>query len=255
MRLFDTHAHIAGPRFDADRGALIAELEQNDVARVCVVGGDLHQAQDALNLAAQHDILHAAVGLCPQDAKVLDEAELDWLRRMAAHEKTVILGEIGLDYYYDTVPRQVQMTCLEQQTALAREVDLPVSYHVRDAWGDFLEYIAKKPAKGGIMHCWSGSVEAAKICLDAGMHISFAGTVTFKNANKLLDAARYVPIDRIVLETDSPYLAPEPMRGKRNQPAYVRHTAQCIAQLRGMQPQDLAEQTYINALNVFGLND
>lgn len=253
--LFDTHAHLAHPRFDADRDALIAQLAQQGVGRVCVVGGDLAQAQQALELACQYDFLCAAVGLCPQDGMALGDVQLEWLRAMASHEKTVIVGEIGLDYHYDTVPRGVQMTCLLQQTVLANELNLPVSYHVRDAWGDFLDYIRQKPVKGGVMHCWSGSVEAARVCLDAGMYISFAGTVTFKNASKLLDVARYVPLDRLLVETDAPYLSPEPMRGRRNEPAYVGHTAACLAQLRGMDYPAMTAQTYANAMALFGLQD
>ncbi|MDD4796808.1 MAG: TatD family hydrolase [Eubacteriales bacterium] len=251
--LFDTHAHIADKRFDADRQQMIAAFAPAGIGSVCVVGGDLTQSQAALDLAAQHDMLWAAVGLCPQDARVLDDAQLAWLRSMAGHAKTVIVGEIGLDYYYDTTPRDVQMTCLAQQEALANELNLPVTYHVRDAWGDFLEHIRQKPVKGGIMHCWSGSVEAAKICLDAGLYISLAGTVTFANAHKLRDVARYLPADRLLLETDCPYLAPVPLRGRRNEPAFVRHTAQVVADLRGVPLAQLEDETYANALRVFAL--
>lgn len=248
--LFDTHAHIADVRFDADREQVMENLIKAGVGGVCVVGGDLPQSQAALDLAARHDMLCAAVGLCPQDARVLDGEQLSWLRRMASHPKTAIVGEIGLDYYYDTAPRDVQMACLLQQTALANELDLPVTYHVRDAWGDFLDYIRKKPVKGGIMHCWTGSIESAKICLDAGLYISLAGTVTFRNANKLLDVARYLPADRLLLETDCPYLAPVPMRGRRNEPAFVRYTAQVVADLRGVPLKELENITYENALRV-----
>lgn len=254
--LFDTHAHIAGERFDADREALIAAFAQNGIGRVCVVGGDLAQSHAALALAKRFPMLSAAVGLCPQDAQVLSDAQLADLRAMAADADTVILGEIGLDYYYDDVPREVQMTCLEQQTALAEELALPVSFHVRDAWGDFLAYLKRAGLRhGGIMHCWSGSVESARECLDAGLYISFAGTVTFANANKLLDAARYVPADRLLIETDCPYLAPVPMRGRRNEPAFVRHTAQRLADLRGVALAQLEQQTYENAMKLFNLKD
>jgi len=140
--------------------------------------------------------------------------------------------------------------------ALADELHLPVSFHVRDAWGDFTAYLRRAPLNcSGVMHCWSGSVESAKACLDAGLYISFAGTLTFANANKLLDVAKYVPADRLLVETDCPYLAPVPMRGRRNEPAFVRHTAEKLAQLRGISFAQLAEQTYQNAMTLFGLTD
>lgn len=253
MNVFDTHAHLDDPRFDEDREALIAALPAEGVVRCLTVGASMETSANAVALARRWPHLWAAVGVHPHEAAALTEEQMDTLRRWAGEERVVAIGEIGLDYHYDLQPRDVQRACLDQQFALAREVGLPVIYHMREAWGDFLPWLAAAPRHTGVMHCYSGSVETAKVCLDAGLYVSLAGTATFKNARNLQEVARYVPADRLLVETDCPYLSPEPVRGRRNEPKHVLHTARAVAALRGVDPDDLARQTLENGCRLFGV--
>lgn len=255
MTLFDTHAHLDAEPFDGDREAIIAALHQNDVRLCLVPGTDMRASAGVLALAAAHPgVLLAAVGVHPHEACALteeDQAHLEaWLRADA-----VALGEVGLDYHYDFHPREVQRECLLAQTRAAARAGAPVIYHVREAFGEFLDLLRAGELPLGVMHCYSGSVESARECLDRGMYISFSGSVTFKNAHRLREVAAYVPDDRLLCETDCPYLAPEPMRGRRNEPAYVAYVARMLAQVRAADAEALSLRMFENACKFFRVDE
>lgn len=253
--LFDTHCHLEDERFAEDREAVIARLEGEGVMLAVTVGSDLASSRRCISLAETHPMLYAAAGVHPHEAKDAGEGYLDELRALLSHPRVKALGEIGLDYYYDLSPRDVQRRVFEEQLALAHDTDTPVILHIRDAHGEALEILRahRKELTGGIVHCYSGSVESVKEYLNLGFHISFAGPVTYKNAAKLREAAQSVPPDRLLIETDSPYLSPEPKRGQRNQPAHVRYVCEKLAGLRGMEPQEMAALTWRNAHEAYRL--
>ncbi len=254
LRLFDTHAHLDDEAFDADREEVIAALRASGVALCLCAAADMGSSERAVALAQAHPMLLASVGVHPHAAHDLPDSELTTLRTWAAHPRVVAIGEIGLDYHYDFQPRDAQMRCFRQQIELARQAGLPAIYHIREAWGDTLPLVRQGLAPG-VMHCFSGSVETARECLDHGLYISLAGPVTFKNARNLHEVARYVPADRLLIETDSPYLSPEPVRGRRNQPAHVRHTAAAVAALRGVPVEELAHTCLENGCRLFGIDE
>lgn len=255
MLLFDSHAHLDDSRFDEDREALIAHLQAGGVARVANAASDLETSRAAIALAEQYDFIYAMAGVHPHEAAQAPADYLEQLRTLLTHPKVVALGEIGLDYHYDLSPRDVQREKMAEQMALAVQMDKPVSFHLREAWGDAMDMLRthKGHLPQGVMHCFSGSWETAKACLDMGFYISFAGPVTFKNAERLREVAAQVPSDRLLIETDSPYMAPEPHRGKRNQPDFVAEVASRLAAVRGVTPDRLAEDCYENASRLFGL--
>jgi TatD DNase family protein len=254
LRLFDTHAHLDDERFDPDRDELIAGLPGRGVALCLAAAADMESSAAAVALAERWPNVLASVGVHPHEAQGIPDADMKRLEAWAGHRRVVAVGEIGLDYHYDFRPRGTQMRCFEQQLGLVRRAGLPAIYHIREAWGDFLP-MARRDIPRGVMHCFSGSVESARECLDAGLYISLAGPVTFKNARNLHEVARYVPIDRLLVETDSPYLSPEPMRGGRNDPGRVRYTAEAVAALRGMEPEAFAEAAFRNACRLFSVNE
>lgn len=255
MRLFDTHAHLDDERFDSDRGALIGSLPAAGVALVLAAAADIESSAACVALAEEYPHVLASVGVHPHVAGDIPEEYMRRLGAWASHPRVVAVGEIGLDYHYDFRPRDVQMRCFERQLELARRVKLPALYHLREAWGDFLPMLRRGEIPFGVMHCFSGSVETARECLDAGLYISLAGPVTFRNARSLHEVARFAPPDRLVVETDSPYLSPEPMRGKRNDPRNVRHTAAAVACLRGMGGEEFAEAAFQNACRLFSVDE
>lgn len=248
---FDTHAHLNDERFDEDREAFIASLPQNGVDNTCEIGFDIESSKKAAQLAERYDFIYAAVGVHPHDVENLCEDDMDTLRSLLKHNKVVAVGEIGLDYYYDNSPRELQKKWFAYQAELAKELDFPIVVHTRDAMADTVEILRDHGGGDGIIHCYSGSVESAKILLNLGYYISFAGPVTFKNANSILDVVRYVPMERMLIETDSPYLAPVPFRGGRNCPVYVAEVAKKIAEVRGMSLEDVARITMQNAKKVY----
>ncbi len=273
MRLFDTHCHIADLRFDADRDEVIARMRQAGVARALVVadprepiydgpedeGGRLvrvgNEAQ-VFALVDAHDFLFGAIGVHPHNASGWDaEAEATVLRYLA-HPKCRLLGEIGLDYHYDLSPRDVQRDVFDRQLDLAFRRGVPVQLHIREAHGDCLDMLRGRAKAGrmpaGIMHCYTGSWESAKVYLDLGLYISLSGAVTFKNAPKLSEVAQKTPADRLLIETDCPYMAPVPLRGRRNEPALIVHTFDKLAELRGVGPDALAERLWANAAAIIG---
>lgn len=252
--LFDSHAHIDDKKFDADREEVIARAAANGIAGIINVGSDIFSSARSVDLAQRYASVFAAVGIHPHDAKDAAERDYEKLAGWAALPKVVAIGEIGLDYYYDFSPRPVQQQVFIRQLGLARELGKPVIIHDRDAHGDVLEII-KRHGQGlrGVFHCFSGSPEMAAEVLRLGFYISLGGPVTFANASKLLEVARQVPLERLLVETDSPYLTPAPHRGKRNEPAYVRHTAEKIAALREMDYEALAAATTENVRQLFGI--
>lgn len=256
IRLIDTHLHLHMAQFDSDRAAVVERAAAAGVTRMVEVGYDLESSRAALGLAERYPEVFAVVGIQPHYAAAADDAWLDEVRRLAAHPRAVAIGEIGLDYYHDRAPHEAQERLFRAQLALARELGLPVVIHSRDAQADTVR-VLRDAARGqpGIMHSFSGDWEYAAACLEVGFMLSFSGPVTFAKALELHDAARRAPLDRILTETDSPYLSPHPLRGKRNEPARVRLVAEQLAALRGIALEDLAAAVWRNAAGIFGLPD
>ena len=250
--LFDSHAHIHDEKFDADRHEVISRALKNGVTGIINVGACMASSAQAVALAEQYECVYAAVGIHPHDAKEVIDTDYEQLAEWTKREKVVAIGEIGLDYYYDLSPREIQRSIFIRQLDVARQTGKPFIIHDRDAHGEVLE-ILKKEAKGmsGVLHCFSGSLEMAREVIKMGLYISIAGPVTFKNAAKLPDIVANVPLDRLLVETDCPYLTPHPYRGKRNEPAYVKLVAQQVANFRGMELNALSEATTQNVRNLF----
>lgn len=244
---FDSHAHFDDDRFSADRYELIESLPALGVGFVTNIGADLKSSKASVALAKKYDHIYAAVGVHPHDAKSMTDGVLAEIRELAREKKVVAIGEIGLDYYYDNSPRDTQKFWFKKQMKLARDLNMPVVIHSRDAIEDTIKICKENPVSAGVIHCFSGSRESAKIFLDMGYFISFAGPVTFKNARALTEVAQFIPDDRILIETDSPYLAPEPHRGERNWSAYVKDVAARVAEIRGTTVEHIAEITTNNA--------
>lgn len=253
--LFDTHAHLLAEQFDDDREQLIQRLA-GEVSLVLEAGTDEADSARALALAEQYGFIYSAAGVHPHEAAAAGDGYLDVLRRLLARPKCVAVGEIGLDYHYDFSPRERQKEVFAAQLDLAAELDMPVIIHDREAHADVLDMIrARKGRVRGVMHCYSGSMESAREYIKLGFYISFAGPITFKNAGKLPGIAANLPSDRILAETDSPYLAPVPHRGQRNDPGKVRHVVQRIAEARGIAFEDAAALTMANGKTLFGIRE
>lgn len=250
--LFDSHAHLNDEKFDDDRSEVIARALESGVTGIIDVGACMSSSARAVALAEQYGAIYAAVGIHPHDAKEAKESDYEQLAVWSKQEKVVAIGEMGLDYYYDLSPRDVQRTVFIRQIDVARQMDMPIIIHDRDAHADILD-ILQKEAKGlrGVLHCFSGSLEMAREIIKLGFYISIAGPVTFKNAAKLPQIIAHVPLERVLLETDCPYLTPHPHRGKRNEPAYVRLVAEKVAALRGISLENLAEITTNNVKEIF----
>ncbi len=248
MGLFDTHSHPTDGRFDDDREEMLARMRETGMLSVCV-GADMASSAAAVEMARREAMYYASVGVHPHDAKDFTEADVPVLTRwLTQEEKVVALGEIGLDYYYDLSPRAVQKDVFARQLDLAYELDMPVILHIRDAHGDAIDILRahKDRLPPCVVHCCSASWESAKVYMGMGCMISFAGPVTLKRSVHLHEVAMNMPLDRMMIETDSPYLAPEPVRGRRNEPANVAHICRFIAQLRGMDAQTLCDITREN---------
>lgn len=252
--LFDSHAHLDDEKFDMDRDEVIARALENGVTGMINAGSCMASSARSVALAQQYDSIYAAVGIHPHDAKAAQEQDYEQLAAWSQLHKVVGIGEIGLDYYYDFSPRDLQRTVFVRQIDVARQMDMPFIIHDRDAHGDILE-VLRKEAKGlkGVLHCFSGSLEMAKEVIKMGFYISIAGPVTFKNAAKLPEIVASVPLERLLVETDCPYLTPHPHRGKRNEPAYVKLVAEQVASLRGMDFSDLAKATSENVKRLFNI--
>ena len=254
--LFDTHAHYESRQFDADRDQVLSALPGQGVGLVVNPGCDLDSSRRAIGIAERYPFVYAAVGVHPEDCAGWQDTDVDELRSLAAHPKVVAIGEIGLDYYWkENPPREFQQRVFRAQLALARELDLPVIVHDREAHGDCLSIIREFPQVRGVFHCFSGSAEMAKELVGLGWMISFTGALTYKNARKAVEAAQAVPLDRIMIETDSPYMAPVPCRGERCHSGLVRHTCQRLAELRGISPEECARITLENGTEFYHLQE
>ena len=252
--LFDTHAHYDAEQFDADREEVLASLPGRGVSLVVNPGCDLPSSRAAVALAEQHPFLYAAVGYHPENCAPYTDKDLEELRALAAHPKVVAIGEIGLDYYWEeNPPRDFQQMVFRRQMGLAEELNLPVIVHDREAHGDSLAIVKEFPTVRGVFHCYSGSAEMARQLVDLGWMISFTGVLTYKNARKAVEAAQAVPMDRIMIETDSPYMAPVPHRGERNDSGYVVHVCEKLAELKGLSAEEAARITLENGRRFFGI--
>ena len=251
--LIDTHAHLDDARFDGDRDAMIARAREAGVENFVTIGCDLTTSRAAVELADRYPFVYATVGVHPHEAKQIGDSWYDDLRRLAQHKKVVAYGEIGLDYHYNHSPPKLQRERFREQIVLARDLRLPIVVHTREAQDDTITVLKEENAAdvGGVFHCFSGDARLAKDALDLGFLLSFSGVITFQNATMLRDIVKTVPMDRILVETDSPYLTPAPHRGKRNEPAYVRLVAEKIAAIQGMTTDQVAELTSQNARRVF----
>ena len=250
---FDSHAHYNDRRFRDDQAQLLGSMKENGIGLILNAGCDLTSSLQSIRLAEQYDFLYASVGSHPDDADHVDEGLLSVYRNLAAHPKVVAIGEIGLDYHYEDVPRQQQKEAFVRQLELAAELALPVIVHEREAHGDALEIVDRFPQIRGVFHCFSGSVELARELVKRGWYLGFTGVITFKNARKAVEVAEWAPLDRLLLETDCPYMAPEPHRGRRCDSTMVPRMAEKIAQLRGLPVETVAKATRENAMKLFGI--
>ncbi|WP_339148289.1 MULTISPECIES: TatD family hydrolase [unclassified Sutcliffiella] len=254
--LFDTHVHLNADQYEEDLQEVIDRARQDKVDNMVVVGFDRKTINRAMELVEKYDFLYAAVGWHPVDAIDMTDEDLAWIEDLASHEKVVAIGEMGLDYHWDKSPKDVQKEVFRKQIRLAKKVKLPIVIHNRDATADVVEILKEEEAKevGGIMHCFTGSLEVAKECMEMNFYISFGGPVTFKNAKKPKEVVKEIPMDKLLIETDCPYLTPHPYRGKRNEPAYVRLVAEQVAELKKVTIEEVAEKTTANAKKLFGIN-
>ncbi|MCL1796208.1 MAG: TatD family hydrolase [Clostridia bacterium] len=251
--LFDTHCHLYDERFDEDREQILDDMQARGLSPCLLVGADIKSSGQCRALAQARPWLYYAAAVHPHDAKKYNAAALSRLLEMMRDPKCVAFGEMGLDYYYDHSPREIQRDVFAEQLEAAYRIGKPVILHIRDAHGDVTDMLRARKGKlpEGVLHCYSGSAEQAKLYLDMGFYLSLAGPVTFANARGLTQVARIVPEDRLLVETDSPYLSPEPVRGRRNDPRNVEHIARRIAELRGVPYEALASQTRRNGMRLF----
>lgn len=255
MILFDSHCHLEDERFAGETDAVLERMREAGVERCILAGSDMPTCEKIVALTVAYPQIYGMVGVHPHEASGFEPMQLDRMADWLKSDKIVGVGEIGLDYYYDHSPRDVQKNVLRQQLDFAYTLNVPVAFHVRDAHGDMLDLLRARKGSlpAGVLHCFSSSVESAREYLDMGFYLSFAGPVTFKNAVKLQEVAKYCPLDRLLVETDSPYLAPVPMRGKRNEPAYVSYVAQAVADLRGIDADALAEAAFENTCRLYSI--
>ncbi len=253
--IFESHAHYDDKAFDEDRDALLGSLRENGIGYVLNIGANIQTTKNTVELAEKYPFIYGAAGVHPSDTDELDEEKMEWLKAQCAHPKIVAVGEIGLDYYWDEPDREIQKKWFERQLQLAREVKLPVIIHSRDAAKDTLDIMkaARGEELGGVVHCFSYTKEIAREYLDMGYFFGIGGVVTFQNGKKLKEVVEYLPIEKILLETDSPYLAPVPYRGKRNSSLHIPLIAEEIAKIKGMDYDDVVNITEANAKKLFGI--
>lgn len=253
--LFDTHAHLDDDRFDEDRKQVLEQCKADGVELILNAGSNVNTSLKSISLAKEYDFVYASVGVHPHDAKSMDDKTIDVLREMAANPKVKAIGEIGLDYHYDFSPRDVQKQRFMEQIDLAKQLRLPIIVHDRESHGDIMEIFKKMNVKGmgGVLHSFSGSVEMARECLKLDFYLSISGPITFKNAVKTVEVVKEIPLDMLLIETDSPYLTPVPYRGQRNYPGYVRYVAEKIAEIKGISFEEVAQKTLENGKLLFGI--
>lgn len=250
--IFDTHSHYDDRRFDADRDELISSLFANGMSGIIHAATDIASSEFGIEQSRKYERYYASVGIHPENADSVTSGYIDSLRLLAQSEKVVAIGEIGLDYHYEGYDKASQIELFTSSVELANELSLPVIVHCRDAVGDCMEILKRLKPKG-VMHCYSGSPETARELLDLGMYIGFTGAITFKNAKKAAEVLKILPLDRLLLETDCPYMAPEPLRGKRCDSSMIRFTAQRAAEVMGVESDELLAATEENAVRVFGI--
>ena len=249
--LFDTHAHLNDPAFDPDREELLAGLAEKGIGLVMNAGCSLESSRDIVAMTERWPWLYGSVGSHPNSADEVNEDVIEEYRKLCRHEKIKAIGEIGLDYYYEDIPREIQKNAFRMQMALAKELDMPVIVHEREAHDDGMRIVKEFPGVTGVFHCYSGSAEMARQLVNMGWYIGFTGVLTFKNARKAVETAASIPLDRIVLETDCPFMAPEPFRGKRNDPGYLPKMAEKLAQIRGISVEEAISATTENAKRLY----
>ncbi|WRP06677.1 TatD family hydrolase [Rossellomorea aquimaris] len=254
--LFDTHVHLNAEQFDEDLEEVISRAREAGVENMVVVGFDRPTINRAMELIEQYEFLYASIGWHPVDAIDMKDEDLAWIEELSNHPKVVAIGEMGLDYHWDKSPKDVQKEVFRKQIHLAKKVKLPIIIHNRDATQDIVDILREEGAEevGGIMHCFSGSPEIAQECVDMNFYISLGGPVTFKNAKKPKEVAKEIPLEKLLIETDCPYLAPHPNRGKRNEPAYVKLVAEQIAELKEVSLEEVENITTENAKKLFNIN-
>lgn len=252
----DTHVHLNADQYDEDLQQVITRALEAKVTQMIVVGFDRKTIERAMLLAQQYDFIYAVIGWHPVDAIDCTDEDLQWIEQLATHPKVVAIGETGLDYYWDKSPKDVQEKWFRKQIQLAKKLNLPIVIHNRDATGDVVRILREENAAavGGVMHCYGGSVETAKECITMNFMISLGGPVTFKNARTPKEVAKEIPLEYLMIETDAPYLAPHPYRGKRNEPAYVTLVAEEIARQKGLTIEEVASATTANATKFFKLH-
>lgn len=252
----DTHVHLNADQYDEDLTEVIDRALKNNVTKMIVIGFDRKTIERAMELAEKHNFIYAVVGWHPVDAIDCSAEDLQWIEELAAHPKVVGIGETGLDYHWDKSPKEIQQEVFRKQIQLAKKVQLPIIIHNRDATEDVLRILKEEDAHeiGGVMHCFSGSVETARESIAMNFMISLGGPVTFKNAKKPKEVAAEIGLEHLMIETDAPYLAPHPYRGKRNEPSYVPLVAEEIARLKGISIEEVAEKTTSNAEQFFKLS-
>ncbi|HJA39957.1 MAG TPA: TatD family hydrolase [Firmicutes bacterium] len=255
--LIDTHTHVNDQAYADDYEKVIRDAKQTGVEKMLVVGFDRPTILRAMELVEKFEGLYAVIGWHPVDAVDCTSKDLKWIEALSMHEKVVAIGEIGLDYHWDKSPKEVQQKLLRTQIQLAKKVKLPIVIHNREATADVIQILQEENAQeiGGIMHCFGGSYETAKICMDMNFYISIGGPVTFKNAKKLQEVVKQIPLDKLLIETDCPYLAPHPYRGKRNEPKLVKLVAEKIAELKNCSYEEIAHMTSTNAVRILNLKD
>lgn len=253
--IFDTHAHYDDEAFDEDRDDLLTGLPENGIARVVNVGASLASCKRTIELMNRYDYIYGAIGVHPSETAELNDRAFDWLRQQCQLGKCVAVGEIGLDYYWDEPDRELQKEWFRRQLNMARELDKPVIIHSRDAAKDTVELMTEEHAEeiGGVIHCYSYTKETAEVFLKMGFYFGIGGVLTFKNAKKLKEAVAYIPLERIVLETDCPYLAPEPNRGKRNSSLNIPYVIKALAEIKGVEEETVRQAAWENAHKLYRL--
>lgn len=252
--LFDTHAHFDDPQFDSDRDEVIKSLADDGVTRVMNIGANMETSKKAIEIANKYDFIYATVGVHPCDTYDMTDEDIERLRIMAKNNPKVrAIGEIGLDYHFDDTKPDIQKEWFIKQLRLAKELNMPVVIHDRDSKGDATEILKREGISNGVMHCFSGSAETARELVKMGFMISFTGVLTFKNARRAVEACRSIPIERLMIETDCPYMAPEPHRGERNYSGYVKYVARKMAEIKGLSYEETARITMENGLRFYGI--
>lgn len=250
---YDTHAHLDDEAFSGERDKVIEKIRKSGVGLVNNIGSDIESSKTSVYLAEKYDFIYAAVGVHPSETTDMTEEDILTLKALAANKKTVAIGEIGLDYHYEDTNRELQKKWFERQLDLAADLNMPVIIHDRDSKGECIEILRRKGVRRGVIHCFSGSRETALEILKMGLHISFTGVITFKNARRAREALEVIPMDRLFIETDCPYMAPEPHRGERNDSSLVIYVAQRIAELKGITTDEVIKATTENAVKFFGI--